>query len=263
MDSKKLDKLIKLLKLANHNPNDSEANLAARAAARMLGDENYRWVEDAKKNGGTPPKPSSPNLNFTPVVKDWYNLQDDTYNIKITNVSRMANPEIDRILRQLAAAITYKPKTWNDVHRSEEPFWANRPPPYRDPPKTNYQPFVDVDFGDDIGREEFYGQAKRGGDWKDFFDKETKRQQDKRDQQRAAKVEYEQKQQEARERARRAREGFGTRYTWNRDEVNWDNPRSRRTVYEKHCRDCSVCGMTQLTTDESNPFICYQCKIKF
>lgn len=256
MDSKKLDKLIKLLKLANHNPNDSEANLAARAAARMLGDENYRWVEDAKKNGGTPPKPeSNSNERFC------QDPRTGTLTITLTSRDIYNDSKIPKLIAELKSRL--EPKTWNDVHRSEEPFWANRPPPYRDPPKTNYQPFVDVDFGDDIGWEEFYGQAKRGGDWKDFFDKETKRQQDKRDQQRAAKVEYEQKQQEARERAKRAREGFGTRYTWNRDEFNWDNPRSRRTVYEKRCRDCSVCNTTQLTTDESNPFICYQCKIKF
>lgn len=38
-----LEKLIKLAKLANNNPNDNEANLAARKVCKMIADNNYQF----------------------------------------------------------------------------------------------------------------------------------------------------------------------------------------------------------------------------
>lgn len=42
MDSKKRDLLTKLVKLANHNPNDNEANLAARRVCKMLEEADFQ-----------------------------------------------------------------------------------------------------------------------------------------------------------------------------------------------------------------------------
>lgn len=53
-----LDLLIKLVRLANNNPNDNEANLAARKVCKMIGENNY-------KLDGT----------IKPTVKQQYNHQ--------------------------------------------------------------------------------------------------------------------------------------------------------------------------------------------
>jgi len=44
-----LDMLIKLAKLANHNPNEHEANSAARRVCQMLSEDNYKSLESALK----------------------------------------------------------------------------------------------------------------------------------------------------------------------------------------------------------------------
>jgi len=42
--------LIKLAKLANHNPNEHEANLAARKVCQMLSEDNYTALDKLLKN---------------------------------------------------------------------------------------------------------------------------------------------------------------------------------------------------------------------
>jgi len=98
-----LDRLLKLLKLANHNPNDAEANSAARAATKLLGDNNYKWLEDAKKNGGKPKhNESTINTSYDPRTKETI--------IRISDLDKFANSRISELINQLQNEIS-RPKT--------------------------------------------------------------------------------------------------------------------------------------------------------
>lgn len=50
-----LDLITKLAKLANNNPNENEANAAARKVCRLLAEGHFKFVQDVVV---TPPKPS-------------------------------------------------------------------------------------------------------------------------------------------------------------------------------------------------------------
>jgi hypothetical protein len=45
-----IDRLIKLIKLANNNPNDNEANLAARRVCKMIADNDYKFTTESPKS---------------------------------------------------------------------------------------------------------------------------------------------------------------------------------------------------------------------
>ena len=57
-----LDLLKKLIRLANNNPNDNEANLAARKVCVMIAQaeekEELRWGSKSRPSPGAPPRPS-------------------------------------------------------------------------------------------------------------------------------------------------------------------------------------------------------------
>lgn len=205
-----LDRLLKLLKLANHNPNDSEANSAARAASRMLGEENYKWLEDAKKNGGRPPKAPG-----EPTIREWTDPRTSEITIKISQLDAHDNPRVYQLLKQLQAELR-RPRTWNDVNRSEKAWW-----------RSTYEP---------KGADESWGEST-GFNWeKEFWEQERKR---------------------AEEHAKRER------HRQNYSHNPWDDfKKGYRKVYKQHVRNCSKCGYTQLTSDDTTPFVCYNCKKK-
>jgi len=199
-----LDRLLKLLKLANHNPNDAEANSAARAACKILGEENYKWLESIKKN------------------------------------SPVAQP-VD----------ASGARTWNDVHHSTEPFWRStrptateesesqkreqwerarqeyergrtRPPPPKDPNTGEpFNPFSDENY------------------WQQKYD-------------------------EANKKARETKKERERRKWTQTGNVDGDIGSSKRykKVYKQVCRDCTVCKITRLTTDEETPYVCYSCRTR-
>ena len=81
-----LDLIKKLVRLANNNPNDNEANLAARKACKMIAELEF-YLEQRVQNTAYSGNYSRPGAS--PVTP---------------------------------------PRTWNDVRRSEEPFWRSKPP---------------------------------------------------------------------------------------------------------------------------------------
>ncbi len=73
-----LDLLKKLTRLANNNPNDNEANLAARRVCKMLEESDWKILPEVKTAYGkmnegqwASPKPPDPN-------SDWFNRQQHT-----------------------------------------------------------------------------------------------------------------------------------------------------------------------------------------
>jgi len=173
--------LIKLAKLANHNPNEHEANSAARRVCQMLSEDNYKALDNALKIQAQP--------------RD-----------------------------------TYRGGTWNDVHRSTEPQWrSTRPPPKDRYRGEEYNPFSDFGFN-------------TGVDWEKFWEENYTRRNEQR---------------KAREREWKERQA----QSW-----TWDGERSGdkgyKKVYTQKCRNCTVCGITRLTTDTEEPYVCYACKQK-
>src|SRR5262245_51973348 len=127
-----LELLQKLTRLANNNPNDNEANLAARKVCKML--EEGKWNIPS-----APAKPieNRPKSTWEPKIADWYDPKTRMLKISISDADLIANPQIQRLLAQLDTEINRKPaETWNDVHRSTEPNFKSKPP---DPGFNQYQ----------------------------------------------------------------------------------------------------------------------------
>lgn len=228
MDQKKLDRLIKLAKLANHNPNDEEANSAARALAKMFSEDNYKWIETTQKNGGSPPK--SP-YNTSKIDED--PLTNEII-IRISRIKLHSSSRLTQLFRQLQDELN-KPTTWNDVHRSSEPQWRSKPPPPKDQYRgEKYQPFDDV--------------------WEDFI-----RDFDNRSRQRARQQEYRRAQNEERKKQEEREFKAKQAQTW-----TWESESAKgyKKVYKQTVRDCTVCNITRLTSDEEIPYVCYECKRK-
>lgn len=248
-----LDRLLKLLKLANHNPNDSEANSAARAASRMLGEENYKWLEDAKKNGGHPPRASKGE----PTIKEFTDPRTGEITIKISQLDAHDNPRVYQLLKQLQAELR-RPRTWSDVNRSKEPYW-----------RSTYKGGERGGKGD-WDKDESWGEST-GFDWEKEFWKRYQ----KETEERAKRERHEQNYNY--DPFKDFKKGFYGGVDWDkppktppkREPVNWSwtqheeggNVRYRK-VYEQHVRNCSKCGYTQLTSDDTTPFVCYNCKKK-
>lgn len=234
-----LDRLLKLLKLANHNPNDAEANSAARAASKMLGEDNYKWVEDAKKNGGRP-RTAAGKMNEA-TIKEFTDPITGEITIKINQLDAHNNPKIYQLLRALQAEIQ-RPINWNDVNRSERAWW-----------KSNYEGGKRGGKSDQ-DKDESWGEST-GFNWENEF--------------------WEKYWRETKERAKREQHERNYNYDPFKDfkkgfysAVGWDEPPGEpkhvkyKKVYEKHVRDCTECGVTQLTSDDTTPFVCYSCRKK-
>lgn len=81
-----LDLIQKLIRLANNNPNDNEANLAARKACKML--EDYQFNATPKVSPKVTVKPQSPYQRPTydgafHFSEAQYNYMDRMFSIEI------------------------------------------------------------------------------------------------------------------------------------------------------------------------------------
>jgi hypothetical protein len=110
------DLLIKLTKLANHNPNDNEANSAARRVCKMLEEANFN-LTDTPKSAPQPPKSTPRGNPFT-----------DTYYDDLYRYQKMYEEFLKDATRFGEKWAKTGPKTWNDVHRSKEPEFKSTPP---------------------------------------------------------------------------------------------------------------------------------------
>lgn len=195
MDEKKLDRLIKLIKLANHNSAEGEANSAARAACRILGEDNYNWITNA---------------------------------LTVKSSSRPSSAG-----------------TWNDVNRSDKTWWRSKPPP------SAGNPFEEWDWGKDTGF-----------DWNAYYEnarEEAKRRQAEYETHSHTYEDYAKREEARKERTRREKEKRAQSWTWTGER---SGNKGFKKVYTQKCRNCTVCGITRLTTDEDTPYICYECRKK-
>jgi hypothetical protein len=69
------DLIIKLAKLANNNPNDNEANMAARKVCKLLAESNFNFTthngDDSRRRPSNPPPPSrSPYDDLEEMIRE-------------------------------------------------------------------------------------------------------------------------------------------------------------------------------------------------
>lgn len=67
-----LEKLIKLVKLANNNPNENEANLAARKVCKMIAEADYKFGETAKTTQGPRSTGFSSPYSNSPMWEEFF-----------------------------------------------------------------------------------------------------------------------------------------------------------------------------------------------
>jgi len=74
-----LELLIKLVKLANNNPNDNEANSAARRVCKMIAEADYKFINNNPTNFKSTPNPSTGFNPFEEIIRNMRN-QRTPYN---------------------------------------------------------------------------------------------------------------------------------------------------------------------------------------
>lgn len=112
------EKIRALIRLANKNPNEHEANLAARKVCEQLAD---RYTMPGKTAAG--------KMNEA-ILKEWTDPKTGDLHIIISRLNLHGDNRIINILKLLKEAIV-GPRTWNDVKRSEEPEFRSAPNPSR------------------------------------------------------------------------------------------------------------------------------------
>src|SRR5688572_7856116 len=77
------DKLIKLIKLANNNPSEGEANAAARKVCRLLAESDFNWLKDSPT---TIKKPITSDLvsNWEDIMRRYRYAERDSYDKETT-----------------------------------------------------------------------------------------------------------------------------------------------------------------------------------
>lgn len=74
-----LELLIKLVKLANNNPNDNEANSAARRVCKMIAEADYKFINNNPTNFKSTSNPSTGFNPFEEIIRNMRN-QRTPYN---------------------------------------------------------------------------------------------------------------------------------------------------------------------------------------
>lgn len=191
-----LDRLLKLLKLANHNPNDAEANSAARLACKMLGEDNYKWIENTK------PRTAADKVGTTG-----------------------------------------NSGTWGDVKRSSTPFW------------DDINDIINKTRENAKREQERYAREYQGGSGGG-----GKQEQQENDFKKGfySGVDWDSPPKEPPKTPPRTEWREPMSWTWSGEEP--DNKVKYKKTYTPVLRDCSDCDKSKLTTDETIPYVCSDCK---
>jgi hypothetical protein len=182
----KLDVLKALIRLANNNPSEHEANAAARKVCKEITEQQIEQVRPK------PIKTAYGKMNEA-TLKEWVDPATGDINIKITSldIHNSANGGVIEALKLLKRAIE-QPKTWNDVKRSSEPAWKPNPPKKEAYDSTFYDEAYDFKkgFSEDFFKDLFnragvkfggFKSAPTDNQWTDA-EAERKRNEEKREQ---------------------------------------------------------------------------------
>ena len=271
--------LIKLLKLANHNNADGEANAAARRVCKMLGEDNYKWIEAAIKGGpkvaadkvggswndvkrstepawysARQPNYSNPGYRspYDDNFADWFKKWGSQFS---EEAQRKNEEEAERRYKEEQARRDEYYKRQEERKRENESDWTtygrSGPFNYWDPRTYEY---VDPKTGQRQTAKEYHSnQAKQKKQEKE--DKKTSEQKEA-DERRKQKRKGSKKKWEDWER-NRAPKREPINYTFNQKK---EGSKGYKKIYTERIRRCVTCGYDKLTTDETPAYVCSPCK---
>jgi hypothetical protein len=116
-----------LIRLAVNNANEAEAGRAAIKVCKALLEQDKTILNAENDEKGA--TPSAPTQKKEANIKMHQDVRNRDFYIIVSDLDYVQNPRIARLLEELDRE-TRRPRTWNDVRRSEEPFWRSTPPPY-------------------------------------------------------------------------------------------------------------------------------------
>jgi hypothetical protein len=125
-----LDLLKKLTRLANNNPNENEANLAARKVCKMLAECDWKLTEDVK-SPREPQYKDSP-ITYEAVMEMIRNMNQQQYNYA------SQNNQYDQ--QDQARAREQREKYWRERARQDREARENAEQEKRDNYYTGYRP---------------------------------------------------------------------------------------------------------------------------
>jgi hypothetical protein len=124
------DLIEKLIRLANNNPNENEANLAARKVCRLLAEGNFKFNNHTEPplRGRSPVQPdvrsaSNPYAGFNPFEDFFKARQWDSYK-KPPNQAYPKYSWFDE---------NYKPKTASEQNEERQKYYSSKKWPGNDP----------------------------------------------------------------------------------------------------------------------------------
>lgn len=268
------DILIKLLKLANHNNADGEANAAARRVCKMLSEDNYKWIEGAIKSGpkvaanqagGTwsgfdrtkEPEWSSTRSShsrtysspFDDNFADWFKKWGSQFS---EEARRKNEEEAERRYKEEQRVRDEEYKRREERKKQNENDWTtygrSGPFSYRD--ERTYE-YVDPKTGQRQTAKEYYDNKAKA-------EKKSKKtpEQKQADERRKQRREESKKKWEEWEKNRGPkREPIN--YTFNQKK---EGAKGYKKIYIERIRRCVTCGYDKLTTDEMPAYVCSFCK---
>lgn len=129
------DLIKKLIKLANNNPNDNEANLAARKVCKLLADYAFGAATEAPRNRPTPPNAGPTRSN--PFTGNPFSA-DFIEEMLRQNREAAARERARDARRQEYDAETYQRREYERARRYQSSVWdipytAANPPPRQEP----------------------------------------------------------------------------------------------------------------------------------
>lgn len=269
------DILIKLVKLANHNNADGEANAAARKVCKMLSEDNYKWIEKAIKGGpkvaadkaGTwsgfdrsaepdfrSTRQSTYRSPFDDNFADWFKK----WGSQFSEEAERKNEEAERRYKEEQARRNEYYKQQEERKKQNESEYARREP-FRG---RGFNPFsywdhetyerVDPKTGQRQTAKEYYdNQAEQ-----DRKDKKTSEQK-QADERKRQKREESKKKWEEWEKNRGPKGEGPINYTFNQKK---EGAKGYKKIYTERIRRCVTCGYDKLTTDETPAYVCSSCK---
>lgn len=229
----KLDKILALIRLANNNPSEGEANAAARKVCREITKQQIEQVQ---------PKTAAGKMNEA-VFKEWIDPRTGDMNIKITglDIHGSKHDKIVNILKVLKEAIQ-KPTTWNDVRRTTEPGFKSKV----------------WDYGPSQSQEDFFKEffRKYGVDFGGFKTAPTDD-----DWTRATNARQEEEKQRNEEKAKRHASYYGFKPSDDYEVPFTMNFKGgRRAGKQQEMRTCAKCGVELMTFRiKENPWVCQAC----
>lgn len=249
------DILIKLVKLANHNNAEGEANAAARRVCKMLSEDNYKWIESVVKGG---PKVAANKVGGTGNYGTWggvHRSKEPDFRSSRGPRSSGFNPYEDEFAdwfkkwgSQFSEEANRRSEEEAERRYREQQAQKDKEYKEREEQKAKYR------YGH--WDERTYEYVDPTTDWsKTKKENEKSQSQKEADERRRQKKEEAKKKWEAWEKDRPPKGPIN--YTFNQQK---EGAKGYKKIYIERLRRCVSCGYDRLTTEEQPAYVCASCK---